>query len=53
MASLPTLNLPVVNQGDALFHIARVGQVGEAEERIGVIAQELGDDPLFDEDEII
>jgi len=47
------LNLPVVNQGDALFHIARVGQVGEAEERIGVIAQELGDDPLFDEDEII
>lgn len=46
-------NLPVVNQGDALFHVARLGEIGNSRDRIDVITQDLGDDPLFDEDEII
>lgn len=46
-------SLPVVNQGDALFHIARVEKKVDAQQRVGQIAEELGDDPLFDEDEII
>jgi predicted deacylase len=28
-------NLPLVNEGDALFHIARFGEVGLVEERVG------------------
>jgi predicted deacylase len=46
-------NLPVVNQGDALFHIARVPSASRAERKVGAIATELQGDPLFDEDEII
>lgn len=46
-------SLPVVNQGDALFHIARVKALDEAEERVEQHAEQIGDDPLFDEDEII
>lgn len=45
--------LPVVNEGDALFHITAVGSAPHAEDRIGRIEGELTDDPLFDEDEII
>jgi hypothetical protein len=41
-------NLPVVNLGDALFHIARVnGGAGEP------ALSELATEPVFDEDEII
>jgi hypothetical protein len=46
-------NLPVVNQGDALFHIARVPSASRAERKVGAIETELQGDPLFDEDEII
>lgn len=46
-------NLPVVNQGDALFHVARVPSAVTAVKKIGAIETELGGDPMFDEDEII
>ena len=45
--------LPVVNEGDALFHIAEVVSATGAENRIGKIEGEMAEDPLFDEDEII
>jgi len=45
--------LPVVNEGDALFHIAEVQSAPRAQDRIGRIEGELTEDPLFDEDEII
>ncbi|WP_045445073.1 succinylglutamate desuccinylase/aspartoacylase family protein [Tepidicaulis marinus] len=46
-------NLPIVNQGDALFHIARVRKPDTAEARIGALAEQLGEAAIFDEDEII
>lgn len=46
-------NLPVVNEGDALFHIAEVEGVRRTEDNIGKMEDELAEDPLFDEDEII
>jgi len=46
-------NLPVVNEGDAVFHIAEVASAPRAEGRIERIEDELTEDPLFDEDEII
>lgn len=42
-------NLPVVNLGDALFHIARVRDAGTAR----LAALDAAADPVFDEDEII
>lgn len=45
--------LPVVNQGDALMHIARVARAGSADERLNKIEEAAIDDPLFDEDEIM
>ena len=45
--------LPVVNEGDAVFHLARVGSVAAAERTVGDLTDQLADDPLFDEDEII
>lgn len=45
--------MPVVNEGDALFHIARVGDADEAEETVDALASQLEDEPLFDEDELI
>lgn len=45
--------LPLVNEGDAVFHLARVQSLTRAEsEMVGHSAQ-LADDPMFDEDEII
>ncbi len=44
--------LPVVNEGDALFHIAEIA-AKDAETTIESLAQQIGEDPLFDEDEII
>ena len=45
-------NLPIVNQGDALFHIAQAaGTVSNG--HVGHFERELQGDPLFDEDEII
>lgn len=47
-------NLPVVNQGDALFHIARLDDaVKKAEARIDALEEEIAASELFDEDEII
>lgn len=46
-------NLPVVNQGDALFHIARISPNADAEDHMEEIEEELVGHPLFDEDEII
>ena len=41
-------NLPVVNRGDGLFHIARVKSLADAEETVEALEQELESDPLFD-----
>jgi predicted deacylase len=46
-------NLPIVNRGDALFHIARVKDPETTRARIGRIGGEIAQAPLFDEDEII
>ncbi len=45
--------MPVVNEGDAVFHLARVKSVLRAEEMMTDLNDQLSDDPLFDEDEII
>ncbi|MFN4113808.1 MAG: succinylglutamate desuccinylase/aspartoacylase family protein [Sphingomonadaceae bacterium] len=52
--------LPVVNQGDALFHIAEVAHLEHAGERIGSITEAIlaseppgPPQPLMDEDEVI
>ncbi|WP_029040909.1 succinylglutamate desuccinylase/aspartoacylase family protein [Cucumibacter marinus] len=44
--------LPVVNQGDGLFHIAQVQKLDMAD-HMERIEKELAADPLYDEDEII
>ena len=46
-------NLPVVNQGDALYHLAEVASPTVAESKIEAIAETLETSPMFDEDEII
>ena len=46
-------NLPVVNRGDALFHIATIDAREQAEERLDRITGELEAAKLFDEDEIL
>lgn len=43
--------LPIVHEGDALFHLAEL--VPEAEATLETLAAQLEADPLFDEDEII
>jgi predicted deacylase len=43
--------LPLVNQGDALFHIAKLPRAVDPGALPGM-GEELSDDPLFDEDEI-
>ncbi len=45
--------LPVVNEGDAVFHLARVKSVKKAENAMDDHSAQLADDPMFDEDEII
>ena len=46
-------NMPVVNEGDALIHIARVPAKVDGGARVETLTEQLEDDPLFDEDEII
>ena len=46
-------NLPVVNEGDGLFHIARIRPRDDPSATIDLLAGQLEEDPLFDEDEII
>jgi len=45
--------MPVVNEGDAVFHLARVKSLVRAEVALDGINDQLAGDPLFDEDEII
>ena len=44
---------PSVNEGDALYHIAEVADVDEAEETLEHITSQLENDPLFHEAELI
>jgi predicted deacylase len=46
-------NIPVVNEGDALMHIARVPDKIDGGAHVEVLTSQLDDEPLFDEDEII
>ncbi|GGD04109.1 succinylglutamate desuccinylase/aspartoacylase family protein [Aquisalinus flavus] len=41
-------NMPAVNQGDAIFHIAKVFDPGATDEDIQSLEKQLGSDPLFD-----
>lgn len=45
--------LPIVNEGDGLFHIAKIATNIAVEKRIDGLVSELEDDVLLDEDEII
>ena len=45
--------MPVVNEGDAVFHLGRIGSVERAEGAMEDLALQLHDDPMFFEDEII
>jgi predicted deacylase len=45
--------MPVVNEGDAVYHLARVESVARAETVVDDLAGQVAGDPLFDEDEII
>lgn len=46
-------NLPVVNEGDALFHVATPPSEAVMEGKVEALAEQLEGQPLFDEDEII
>jgi uncharacterized protein len=46
-------NLPVVNEGDGLFHIADVRRHADPEAAMDNLTSQLEEAPLFDEDEII
>ena len=46
-------NLPITNEGDALFHIATLPNLTAAEATLGQLADQIDAQPLFDEDEII
>lgn len=46
-------NLPVVNEGDGLFHVARIRDDDDPAATIDLLSGQLEGDPLFDEDEII
>lgn len=45
--------LPLVNRGDALFHVAEVASPGEAAARAARREQVVAAEPLYDEDEIV
>ena len=45
-------NLPIVNRGDALFHVAQMKDMETSHERVKSIGSELAQ-PMLDEDEII
>jgi predicted deacylase len=46
-------NLPIVNRGDALYHVARMKDPETSRTRVRRIGGDLAQAPLFDEDEII
>jgi len=45
--------IPIVHEGDALFHVAAVKSSDAAEAAVDDLATQLEEAPLFDEDEII
>ncbi len=45
--------LPVVNEGDAVFHLAAVTSAAAAEVSVTNLTDQLTTDPLFDEEDII
>lgn len=45
--------MPIVNEGDAVFHLARVKSVETVEDMMEDLSMQLNDDPMFDEDEIL
>ena len=45
--------MPVVNEGDAVFHLAEVKSTSRASDAMGDQRAQLEGDPMFDEDEII
>lgn len=45
--------MPIVNEGDAVFHLARVQSVEKTGDAMDYHSAQLADDPMFDEDEII
>lgn len=45
--------MPVVNEGDAVFHLGRIASVAVAEGALEDHSAQIADDPMFDEDEII
>ena len=46
-------NIPAVNQGDALFHVAKVDNASQLGEHYDSLERRLGTEPMLDEDEII
>jgi hypothetical protein len=46
-------NIPAVNQGDALFHIAKVENASQLGEHYSALERQLGAETMLDEDEII
>lgn len=46
-------NLPIVNRGDALFHVARVDDLEDAESTIETCVERAESNPLFDGIEIV
>jgi uncharacterized protein len=46
-------NIPAVNQGDALFHIAKVENATQLGAHYDTLERQLGAEPMLDEDEII
>ena len=45
--------MPIVNEGDAVFHVGRVKSVAQSEDAMDDHTAQLTDDPMFYEDEII
>lgn len=45
--------LPIVNEGDAIFHVAQPAHIGHAETALDQYAADMEGSTLFDEDEII
>jgi predicted deacylase len=46
-------NIPAVNQGDALFHIAKVENASQLGEHYDALERRIGAETMLDEDEII
>lgn len=45
--------MPMVNEGDAVFHLGRVASMSDAEDAFDDLNAQLAGDPMFDDDEVI